>query len=454
MICLLSALFSLGGSALIAISFQTSLNQEERSARESCRMVLATLQMADTVDQWIDGKSAADTLRKLNSQETYSAIQLSSSDGILYSEGSAATHFQNLSNRTDTDHLVTAYFNSGGKTPYLQVSSSLHIGGKMLYLNLGYDLSELYEARALQWRTYDWIFGTMLLVCTITAYSVSRLLTRPLARLSRASREIASGNLSCRSNILSGDEIASLSSDFDAMAQQVEKSVQDLKDAAERQEQFMGSFAHELKTPMTSIIGYADLLRGQSLTSEEQTDAANYIFSEGRRLENLSFKLLDIFVADRELALKPISPSCIVRNIAEHLQPIYQKNGMTISCNCEEGVCFLEPDLLRTLLLNLLDNAKKALEHGGHIQIAVVMQPDGCRLTVADNGKGIPPAALQHLTEAFYRVDKARSRAQGSAGLGLTLCAKIVELHHGTLRFNSRPGKGTTVTAELKGGRP
>lgn len=77
----------------------------------------------------------------------------------------------------------------------------------------------------------------------------------------------------------------------------------------------------------------------------------------------------------------------------------------------------------------------------------------GCILTVADTGCGIPAEALAHLTEAFYRVDKARSRAQGGAGLGLTLCARIAELHGGSLRFESVPGQGTRVIAELRGGR-
>jgi signal transduction histidine kinase len=275
-----------------------------------------------------------------------------------------------------------------------------------------------------------------------------------MSSLSKASREIASGNLSYRSNIRSGDEIGALSKDFDAMAQKVEDSVQNLEDAARRQEQFMGSFAHEMKTPMTSIIGYADLLRGQSLTTEEQIDAANYIFSEGKRLENLSFKLLDIFVADhREIILKQVSPAGIVRNLTEHLRPIYEKSGIELSCECEEGTCMLDSDLTRMLLLNLMDNARKALDHGGHIGITSSMLEDGCRLIIADNGKGIPREALQHLTEVFYRVDKSRSRAQGSAGLGLSLCAKIVERHHGTIHFDSKLGTGTTITVDLKGGR-
>ena len=79
---------------------------------------------------------------------------------------------------------------------------------------------------------------------------------------------------------------------------------------------------------------------------------------------------------------------------------------------------------------------------------------DGCILTVQDNGRGVPPDALNHLTEAFYRVDKSRSRQQGGAGLGLTLCAKIAALHNGSIRFDSTPNIGTTVLVTLKGARP
>ena len=113
----------------------------------------------------------------------------------------------------------------------------------------------------------------------------------------------------------------------------------------------------------------------------------------------------------------------------------------------------LEPDLFRSLLMNLLDNARKALAGGGTILVTVELTGEGCRLTVADDGPGIPKESLERLTEAFYRVDKSRSRQQGGAGLGLTLCAKIAQLHRGTLSFDSQEGQGTKVTAELKGGR-
>ncbi len=124
-----------------------------------------------------------------------------------------------------------------------------------------------------------------------------------------------------------------------------------------------------------------------------------------------------------------------------------------LTCRCGKGRCLLEPDLFRSLLVNLLDNARKALSDGGEVVVSVETTDEGCTLCVEDNGPGIPAESLERLTEAFYRVDKSRSRRQGGAGLGLTLCAKIAELHKGSLYFESQEGRGTKVTAELKGGR-
>ena len=212
----------------------------------------------------------------------------------------------------------------------------------------------------------------------------------------------------------------------------------------------MGSFAHELKTPMTSIIGYADLLRSQSMDEEEAQEAANYIFSEGKRLEALSLKLLDLLLVKHQtLALTDTEISTLIESLTVHLQPVYREHRITLQCRCETGICRLEPDLFRSVLINLLDNARKALPEGGNIYVLGQSLDGEYQIRVLDNGRGMPEEAIRHLTEAFYRVDRSRSRAQGGAGLGLTLCSRILELHGGTISFASREGNGTCVTVCL-----
>lgn len=112
----------------------------------------------------------------------------------------------------------------------------------------------------------------------------------------------------------------------------------------------------------------------------------------------------------------------------------------------------LDTDFFGSLLVNLIENARKAMAEGGAITVTSVMTAEGCQIKVSDNGRGIPPMALSHITEAFYRVDKSRSRAEGGAGLGLTLCAQIAKMHHGTIAFESKEECGTTVIVDLKGG--
>ena len=323
-----------------------------------------------------------------------------------------------------------------------------------MYLEAGHDISSLYEKREYQQKIYRIIFVTAMIICAVFSYGMAYLLTRPLSVLAKGAREISGGNFSFRTNIRSGDEIGSLSKDFDRMSEQIETNVRELEQAVERQERFVGSFTHEMKTPMTAVIGYADLLRSQQLTEEERRDAADYIFSEGRRLERLSMKLLDIYVAEKtDDRLSIHSPGRIAENMADHLRPVFEKKKITLKGKYEKGKCLLEPDLFRSLTVNLIDNASKAAGEGGHIWVAVRMTDEGCVLCVDDDGPGIPEEAREHLTEAFYRVDKSRSRKQGGAGLGLTLCAEIVKLHGGTLVFKKHRGGGTRVIAELRGGR-
>ncbi len=279
-------------------------------------------------------------------------------------------------------------------------------------------------------------------------------MVRPLSKLAKATNAIADGNYSYRSNIKRLDEIGSLSQDFDRMAESMEENVELLEEAAREKDRFMGAFTHELKTPMTSIIGYSELLMTQELSDEDKEDALDYIHSEAKRLENLSLKLLQLFVMDKDkVELAKCSPMEITKDIVEHLKPGLKEAGIDISLKTEKGYALLEQDLVRTLIINLIDNSRKAIEGNGHIEVEQSMTEDGTIIAISDDGKGMPEEAIKKVTEAFYRVDKARSRAQGGAGLGLSIVAKIIELHNGSLDIQSELGKGTRIEVTLRGGR-
>ena len=456
MLCLVSIIFGVGSSALILISFQNGLEQERDTAENSYRLLIYTLQMSGETEMFSESENIEDTLRQIAGQRGsyWDSVVLSGGDGVVYSQGKAAEYMTRTEERGNEESCVVTSFRTDNGSAYIRVSGGFSSGDQTMYLEAGHDISSLYEKREYQQKIYRIIFVTAMIICAVFSYGMAYLLTRPLSVLAKGAREISGGNFSFRTNICSGDEIGSLSKDFDRMSEQIENNVRELERAVERQERFVGSFTHEMKTPMTAVIGYADLLRSQRLTEEERRDAADYIFSEGRRLERLSMKLLDIYVAEKtDVRLSIHSPGRIAENVADHLRPVFEKKKSTLKGKYEKGKCLLEPDLFRSLTVNLIDNASKAAGEGGHIWMAVRMTDEGCVLCVEDDGPGIPEEAREHLTEAFYRVDKSRSRKQGGAGLGLTLCAEIVKLHGGTLVFKRRRGGGTRVIAELRGGR-
>lgn len=291
--------------------------------------------------------------------------------------------------------------------------------------------------------------------CTLASIACAAVLTGPIRKLSRSTRSIAGGQYSHRVKVRSRDELGALAEDFNRMADALELKIQELAAAAQRQKDFTASFAHELKTPLTSVIGYADTLRSRELPRLQQLEAVNYIFSEGKRLEAMSFSLLDLFALERTAPqLVTVQAQALARAVAESMGYVMSQSGVELRLSVEPGSFPGEPNLLKTLLYNLLDNARKASQSGSSVELLGCTTPQGYLFQVTDHGRGIPQEALDRITEPFYMVDKSRSRAQGGAGLGLALCQRIASAHDAQLRFESRVGAGTTVSLILGGSEP
>lgn len=129
-----------------------------------------------------------------------------------------------------------------------------------------------------------------------------------------------------------------------------------------------------------------------------------------------------------------------------------KEQDVFVNLNLKPVICKVEPDLLKSLILNLIDNALKSMEQGGVLSIEDKVTQEGAKIYISDNGCGMPKEEISKITEAFYRVDKSRSRKQGGVGLGLALCKEIVRIHKGDMEFISQPGKGTTVIITIGGG--
>ena len=282
----------------------------------------------------------------------------------------------------------------------------------------------------------------LVLILTLT-------ITRPLGNLRNTTRKFATGEYDVRAKTGSRDEVGELAKTFNYMAKTIENKIVELEDAARRQEDFTANFAHELKTPMTSIIGYADTLYQKTLPPEDVHQLAGIIMNEGMRLEALSFKLMELVTLSRsDFQLEEARIDEVMADAVETITPAAAKRKIQIKLQAEEAWVRLEYDLFKTLLLNLMDNALKS-------GTDVVLVQGSCengqyKITITDRGRGIPPEDLEKITEAFYMVDKSRSRKEHGAGLGLALAVKIAQLHHTTLSYRSQPGQGTSVTFVLQ----
>ncbi len=282
------------------------------------------------------------------------------------------------------------------------------------------------------------LLGTILTVVGIAIYLSKR-------KLLRAMNAVASGNYDVK---IKGGETAK---SFNNMATNVNQNVIAANEAAQSQRDFVANFSHELKTPLTAIIGYADLLRSAELDQEDAFTAASYIFSEGKRLESLSLKLMDMIVLDKqEFELKPLPAGKLLQHIAITVRPMLSNALLDLEFHAAAARIEGERDLIITLVMNLLDNARKASEEGNKIILRGTVEGDRYRISIKDNGRGIPKEELNRITEAFYMVDKSRARAQHGAGLGLALSQRIAELHGSSLEFISQPGEGTEVSFTVK----
>ncbi len=334
-----------------------------------------------------------------------------------------------------------------GDKYYIHTGVSLNTLDRILYLETMRDVSEVFKERELGFSLYRKVTIIMLLIGTLIMHFIASWLTKPIRILTGATKKMAAGDYSYRAKQISQDELGQLTMDFNNMANALEENIGKLEEEIEAREDFVAAFAHELKTPLTAIIGYADMLRSHKLDEEKSFMSANYIYTEGKRLEAMSFRLLDIIVTKRnEVEFQVVS----AESILGYMKEMFVDGGeINFSFQYENGTIWAEANLIKTVLVNLIDNACKASEEGSCVEIKGYALEDGYRFAVKDYGVGIPTEEQRKITKAFYMVDKSRARSKNGAGLGLALCAEILRLHHSELEIESEPGKGSCISFVL-----
>lgn len=284
-----------------------------------------------------------------------------------------------------------------------------------------------------------------LLIAAFFVYYGMRKILQPLEQLQHAAENISVGDYSVRVAVQSQDEIGKLSTAFNQMATSIQQE-------DEAQKAFLATVSHELRTPISYVKGYSEAIQGGALQGQAQTEAIALIAREAGRMERLTNELMQL--ARKESItheeLDPIIVAETIRDVMSLLNRQAQEKQIEFSVQLDEELIVLaNEEKLKQVLINLFENAIRYSQAQATIVIEAEPFNNEAIIRVSDHGMGIPEEDLAHVTERFYRVNKARSRADGGSGLGLSIVEQFVKQFGGTLTITSTLGEGTQVAVTL-----
>ena len=288
------------------------------------------------------------------------------------------------------------------------------------------------------------------LMIGMIGFLLMRRLTRPFHALGDVARRFAEGDYKERVSVQSKDEIGRFTQTFNLMADAIERQIHEMDDLVRDREQFIDHLSHEIRTPITAMIGYSQVLMHTKATEADKQKAVEYIGQQSMRLKLLSEKLLSLSrLRYDKVELRPVQLSGILHVALKTLQGQLCSKNIHIE-NCVPNIQVMgDAVLLETLFQNLIENAIHASSQGGKIEISGITRNKDLTVTIQDNGIGISEENLEKITEPFMRVDTIRSRKHGGVGIGLALCKRICEIHHTTLIITSTLGCGTKIEIDF-----
>ena len=289
----------------------------------------------------------------------------------------------------------------------------------------------------------------VLLLASAGGYFLARKSLAPIASMNSQTQRISAENLSQRLDVTSPrDELGRLATTINDLLARLESSFSE-------QQRFIADASHELRTPLAVLRGETEVALAKQRTADEYQESLSLIQEEAERLSRI---VEDLFILARQpidapatLMRERVSLNETVKDCARAAHVLATRKGVRLTTQNDAPPINLSGDkeLITRMILNLLDNAVKYTPAGGEISLALRRQNGNAELTVRDTGIGIAEADRQRIFDRFYRVDKARSRSLGGAGLGLSIVRWIVEVHGGDIRIDSAPGHGSTFTVDL-----
>lgn len=277
----------------------------------------------------------------------------------------------------------------------------------------------------------------------------------PIAAMSERARTISAQNLDARLPVANDrDELGELAVVFNDLLDRLERAFGQLERAYSQMRQFIADASHELRTPLAAVRGEVQVALERPREGEEYRESLGVIHEEAVHMSRIVDDLFTLARADageRELDRRPFYLDELAAEVCRIARPLAEERGIALACESGAADVEVEGDegVIRRAVLNLVDNAVKYTESGGSVRLTVVESNDRARLDVADTGAGIAADERDRIFERFYRIDKARARSEGGAGLGLSIVRWAVEAHGGEVALESEPGRGSTFSILL-----
>ncbi|MGM9954417.1 MAG: sensor histidine kinase [Peribacillus sp.] len=272
-------------------------------------------------------------------------------------------------------------------------------------------------------------------------------LVKPIKEMEHAANRVSDGDYNIKVQVKSQDEIGSLAQAFNEMAQSIYLE-------EERKKEFLENVAHELRTPLSYVLGYTQAIKDGIVKDEEEKQKYLQLISrETQRLQKLLRDLMNLAKLDSEqsgLHNTPIAFAQFIEEVLDKYEPIMKERQIRLEVELDpDPIIIGDEGRVEQVLHNILDNAITYTETGGTIYLTLTQQKEECELIIGDTGRGIPASDIPHVMERFYRVNKARSRFDGGSGLGLSIVKKLVEQQKGKITIESEEQIGTKVSIVL-----
>lgn len=422
MVALVLTLLGPGMALVVSRSFALTMERERARALGEEAAIARALTL-ETAEENV-GRSTASTLQTRYGSNELTIYLLQNGETIT---GEALPTVQKLPELLNTETRATLL---DGVSERLLIAHALD--GEITLLT-ALDVSPVYALRRELLRGAAALGLIGLALAGALAIWISGVLTRPLSQLADAAAKLADGDYAAPLPAAKNDEMNALIRAFSRMSAAIDERETALRTQAEERQALIDALAHEMRTPLTAILGGARLLQQSRLSGSQQSELLDTMAREASRLSTMDERLLLLTRLDHEApAFAPFDSQVMAREALSVFDGVRLEG--------DDAVFVGERELTILLLRNLVVNAQRA---GGKEAVRVTLHPDG--FDVTDYGCGMTKEQIARAFEPFYKADKARTRSAGGAGLGLPLCRKIARLHHGKLHMESEIGRGTRV---------